>query len=345
MYDAIRPASRVEKLERKLQEMEDAERRAAHHALAVRRHSSNVVNTGIGFSGMALPQPLAHGQTLHESSHHHAPVQLSPLPPPPPHSSPFEFGMLNYPPPATPFPMFPQTTSQQHQPHHPPLARSAPLPQTAGLDSMISNWPPHVSGTSSQQQQQHRQHQFTPTDSGPPSSALPGKLYSLLTSSKDATAVPSSGPGANLDHTPPPEHEDLCPGSAASSQLALTPTFGVLNPNITLGSGYPPPTASASKANGPAAPTLPEPLSDRPDDLFGSDGLGLGFGQTHSFSGDANSGFNLLNGWPGASGAGAGAGVSGSSLLMLDERDISQSARDYLCVDPWLYLDAVYSAC
>ena len=324
-------------MEKQLQALEDAERRAAHQALAVRRHSSHVGSgMGVGFSGMALPQPLAHGQAPHaSSSHHHTPHQLPPLPPPPPHSSPFDFSMLHYPPPATAYSMLPQSTSQ-YQPHHPPPARSSSLPQTATVDSMSWNWPAH-SGSSSTGPQHQPQFSASAADPMPSSSILPTMPWSLISSSNDVSTVSSLWPGANPDLTPQSEHEDLRPGSSATSQVALTPTFGVLNANITLGSGYPPPNPSSS-GNAPPEP-MPEPLADKGDDPFGANGLGLGLSNTQPFPGSTNNGFNLLGGWGGANGGGSG------SSPMLDEKDISQSARDYLCVDPWLYLDAVYSAC
>lgn len=308
MYDAVRPASRVEKLEKKLQEMEDAEIRAAQHA---RRHSphgsAGLANLG-GFSGMAMQQPLAHGQHPHHAHHTHPP----PHPPQQLPATQLEYGMFQFQPPPPTFPI------QQPQPH-----RSTSLPQTAGFDGLNWNWPTQAGPS------------YPATEPVPASAILPTLPWPVISSSNNVST--SSTFWAGQHESPPPEHEDIRPGSSATSQAAMTPTISGINPNITLGSGYP----------APAPNTLPDPFSDKLEDLFAphGPGLGLALGQQQSFS--TSTGFNML-GMGGISGGGGGGGMGGGAgvgAAYLDEKDISQSARDYLCVDPWLYLDAVYSAC
>ena len=303
VYDAARPASRVEKLEQRLAEMEEE---GKNNMATTRSSSDTSTPQTTPFLPPVTPQaPPMMNQSVRSS---------------------FDFGLMPFQPP-------PYFARQNQQPALNVMAMSRPhsLPDTslAGLNS----WQWQASSSSS------IPHSFAPLPSTP-FQPLPWNFTST-------SHMPMPTQLFSLPSTP---EDDPDQASSVASQPALTPGVNLVDPFATLmpSSTYSAPphlptTSSRIPIPTPAhpSPTILNTIPDLestcikeestdpylpplyPSTTIPSHGLGLG-------------GLDLGN---------YGLGIGFSTF---EEKDLSQATRDYLYVDPWLYLDpsdSVYSVC
>lgn len=318
VYDAIRPASRVEKLEKKLAEMEEQENQNAQ-----RRASSGPLH---------MPRLPYHGASSSSTP------MAQPLPTPP-----MDYGMFPY------HTSQPTIFSHSH-PGHPASMTALPRLPNIPSSAPLPTWP-----WSSNTSQNHPGPSFSmdPLPTAPAGTTTP---WALLHSTNDVSTASSFWNHNNASASPEAVFDDFRPSSsAATSSAAMTPAMTALDPNVTLlGNGYP--------LTNPFTSTDPSRsnsgLGIFPDNSNKQNSIGLNMTlppihpsqpmiPSHSSSSLSSIYQPQPHPLPPTSIFGGQNGMSSPplSVFSLEEKDISQSARDYLYVDPWMYLDAVYSVC
>ena len=321
MYDPVRPTSRVERLTRELAQREEHEMRAVNG-----RWNPSGATLGI------TPSPF----TMQPQSYTSSPPLQQTLPQEGPHN-PFDYGSALFQPP----PYFshrpPPPLSLNLSAGHQPLSQN-PVDPTNGWLWNTGSGPNQTPLFATE-----------PVDSAP----IAPMPWTLLSATNEVSVSSSFWPSASLTSNGESDKVSV----ATASQTTFTPKYNAVDLNATLlGSSYanqvsasarPKTTESAVSAeistppHHSSGPFVPEPdfhlgmlvKQDSTDSSYFHHYLGSSASDSVPSHG-LSSGLDL-------------GGMELGAYLQFEEKDISQSARDYLYVEPWLSSgsDPLYPVC